>query len=272
MFFGKYSKKKRAYVARKRGGKRVAGRKSSSVSVAVKRFVKNSIHRQIENKTVSEKNEISFGSYNFQPDMSVRPLGPDPGSLVIPQGVGQGERTGNTITTRRLNLKYILYPIKQDDAVNPQPMPQEVMIWIGFLKGARVISPSASSYSLFFNNGSTTSAPYSNLWDCMLPVNTDLFTICKTFRHKIGNEVYSDYGGIKPNNYFSNNDFKLNSTNSVNLTKYINKVIKFVDSGTQCDTGLYMWMTAVNADGTDSVTSSRAIGMRYVLDYQYEDA
>jgi len=245
---------------------------SKGVSSAVKSYVSRAIHSKIENKTISDRNQVDFGSYTFQDDMSVRPISPSPSSLVIAQGVGQGGRVGNTITTRKLLLKYILYPNKQDDAVNPQPIPQEVMIWIGFLKGARAISPSVPSYSLFFQDGSTSVAPYSNLWDCMLPVNQDVFTICKSFRHKLGNEVYTDYAGIKPNNYFSNNDFKLNCTKTVDLTKYLNKVIKFNDTSTQSDTGLYMWMTSVNADGTQSDTSSRPVGMKYVIRYDYEDA
>lgn len=242
------------------------------VTAAVKSYVNKTIHKKLENKTISDASQVDFGSYTFQDDMSVRQISPSPSSLVIAQGAGQGGRVGNTITTRKLLLKYILYPNKQDDAVNPQPIPQEVMIWIGFLKGARVISPSSPSYSLFYQSGSSSVSPYSNLWDCMLPVNQDLFTICKSFRHKLGNEVYTDYAGIKPNNYFSNNDFKLNCTNTVDLTKYLNKVIKFDDASTQSDTGLYMWMTAVNADGSQSNTASRPVGMKYVIRYDYEDA
>jgi len=268
VYYPKSNRKKRS----NRGKKKTTLKSSKGVTAAVKSYVNKTIHKKIEDKTISDASQVDFGSYTFQPDMSVRQISPSPSALVIAQGAGQGGRVGNTITTRKLLLKYILYPNKQDDAVNPQPIPQEVMIWIGFLKGARVISPSAPSYSLFYQSGSTSVSPYSNLWDCMLPVNQDLFTICRTFRHKLGNEVYTDYAGIKPNNYFSNNDFKLNCTNTVDLTKYLNKVIKFDDASTQSDTGLYMWMTTVNADGSQSDTASRPVGMKYVIRYDYEDA
>ncbi len=230
------------------------------------------VHKQIENKTVVEKNEISFSSYAFNNVMSVIPIMPNASSLLIPSGTTQGERIGNSITTRKLSLKYVLYPMAQDQSINPQPKPQEVMIWIGFLKGAKKTIPTAAEFNHFFQNGSSSSSPYSNLWDTMLPVNTDLFTICKSFRHKVGNAVYTDFTNIKLSNYFSNNDYKLNCVKSVDLTKHINKVLKFDDYSVDCDTGLYMWMTSVNADGSFNGQDSDTIGIKYVLRYDYEDA
>jgi len=269
MKYGKYAKK-RGYLRKRRAPLRKKGK--TALDIKITNVVNRTIHRNLENKIVTEKNRIDFGSYVFDDTLHVTPIMPNPSSLVIPQGVKQGERIGNTIKTRRLNLKYILYPNKQDDSLNPQPVPQEVMIWIGFLKGAKVISPSAPSFDVFYQNGSNSSPPASNLWDSMLPVNKDLFTICKTFRHKLGNAIYTDYDNLKPRNYFSNNDFKLNCANSVDLTKFLNKTIKFNDDTTLCDTGLYMWMEGVNADGSDSIVNQFPCAIQYVLTYEYEDA
>lgn len=267
--------KKRAPMRRRNYKKTRAKAKSKvpGVTSAVQRYVKYQVHKNIENKTVSDKNQIDFGSYLFDANLHVTPVYPCSATLVIPPGIGQGNRIGNTITTRKLLLKYTLFANKQDDAVNPQPIPQEVMIWIGYLKGARSISPQGTpNFDNLYQNGSSTTGPFSNLWDTMLPLNTDMFTICKVFRHKIGNAVYTDYAGIKPNNYYTNNDFKLNLARTVDLTSCINKVLKFNDASTDSDTGLFMWMESVNADGSESNTSSRPVGMQYVLRYDYEDA
>ena len=99
----------------------------------------------------------------------------------------------------------------------------------------------------------------------------DLFHICKTIRHKVGNSVYTDYQSIKPYNYYTNNDFKYNVTRSVDLTKYINKVLKFNDTTSTCDTGLYVWMTAVPADGQIGF-ADKVLRMSYIIRYDYEDA
>jgi len=246
--------------------------KGRSVSTAIKKYVTRVLHKNVENKVVNYKDQISFSGYNTYLDMQVQPIYPCNSVLQIPQGVGQGERVGNTIKTRRLTLKYTLFPIKQvPNEQNDQPVPQEVMIWIGYLKNNRMLEPGIPEYAAFFQEGNTAVSPVGNLWDLTSEVNKDLFTIVKTFRHKIGNAIYTDYSGIKPFNYYANNDFKLNVTKHVDLTKYLNKTLKYDDDSLVSDTGLYMWMESVNADSTiDQFTTK--VGMFWNLKYEYEDA
>lgn len=243
------------------------------VSTAVAKYVRNAVSRNIENKTVLEKNEIAFASYFANVDLKVQKISPNTSwSAPIDQGVGQGQRIGNTIKTRKLLLKYVLYPSPYHATITDQPQPQEVIIWIGYLRNNRLKTPDVSDFNTFFQNGSTTSAPYSNLWDVTLPVNMDLFHICKTIRHKLGTAIYTDYNGIKPQSYFANNDFKLNCSRSIDCTGYINKTLKFDDQISDPDTGLYMWMTAVNSDGTTGNVNVSTVGMFYTVRYDYEDA
>lgn len=265
--------RKRKYVRRARRPirKRVVGKRKSSVSVSVKKYVKRELHKNVENKLVVDSSTIDFAAYLANIDLAVRAISPTPSTLAIPQGVGQGERIGSTIRTRRLILKYIIHPNPKDDATQPQPLPQDVCVWIGFLKNNRMKQPDLSDYSNFFQNGSATQAPTSTLYDMMLPENLDIFHICKKIRHKIGNSVYTDFQGIKASNYYANNDYKLNVFRTIDCTKYINKVLKFNDSSVNPDTGLYMWMTSVNADGTTSY-QDKVVRMSYTLRYEYEDA
>ena len=262
--------RKRAYKPRARKPRA----KRSGVSLAVKSYVNKSIHRQIENKTISDKDELEFASYTASSTMVCQPIHPTTATMNITQGVGQGQRVGNTITTRKLLLKYIIYPLPYSASNNPWPQPCEVMVWIGFLKGNRQTQPAASDFLNYFQNGNASQNPASNLWDCLLPVNTDLFTICKSFRHKLGNEFVrtSDDLTLTDQQQYSNNDFKLNVERTVDVTKYINKVLKYDDTSGTPDTGLYMWMTAVNASGTTNVSNLLSHGMRYVMRYDYEDA
>jgi len=266
--YRKYGKRK----GRKPLRKKSTTKKPKGVSTAVAKYVKKVVSRNIENKTVSEKNEVNFSAYFVNADLAVQIIAPHPTSLVINQGVGQGERIGNTIKTKKLLLKYVIFPNPYQATVNDQPLPQEVIIWVGYLRNNRLKVPDVTDFANFFQNGSGTSPPFSNLWDVTLPVNMDLFHICKTIRHKIGHSIYTDYNGIKPWSYFSNNDFKLNASRTIDCTAYINKTLKFNDASTVPDTGLYMWMTAVNADGSIAVNNVSTVGMFYTLRYDYEDA
>lgn len=263
-----YRKSSRRPYTKKRS---VVGKRKSSVSVAVKKYVNKTIHKNMENKVVVESLTVDFAAYLANIDLAVQAISPTPSTLAIPVGPEQGQRIGNTIRTRKLVLKYIIHPNPQDDTTQPQPIPQEVTVWIGYLKNNRMKQPDISDYNVFFQNGSNTQAPTSTLYDMLLPENQDVFHICKKIRHKIGNSVYTDYQGIKPFNYYSSNDFKLNVMRSVDCTKYINKVLKFNDQSVNPDTGLYMWMTSVNADGTTSY-QAKVVRMSYTLRYEYEDA
>lgn len=267
-------RKKRMLKRRPTYARKIRKTKRPAVSPSIKSYVKKLVHSNIENKTISERNRIAFSNWNTDPgqNMSVKPICPNPASLQILQGSGQSERVGNSISTRKMLLKYCIYPLPQDQSFNPQPYPKEVCIWIGYIKGERKRTPVTADFQRFFQDGNNAIAPIGDIWDTLMPVNKDVFTICKTMRHKVGNEVYTDYSGIKPYNYFTNNDFKLNNYHTVDLTPYINKTIKFDDATTIADTGLYMWMTAVNAHGTVEINAIYAVEMSYVLRYDYEDA
>lgn len=260
--------RKRPVRTRQVKSKRMAKPK---VSLGLKKYINTVVHRNIENKTIGDKNDIDFASYLSNIDLAVTAIHPNPSSMAIASGTGQSQRVGNTITTRKLLLKYIIHPNPEDANLQPQPQPQEVIVWIGYLKGNRMKQPDLNDYNQFYQDGSTTQAPHGNLWDCLLPVNLDRFHICRTFRHKLGNAVYTDFQGIKSYNYYTNNDFAYNVTRTVDCTKYINKVLKFDDGSLTPDTGLYMWMTAVPADGTQGF-QSKVCRMSYTVRYDYEDA
>jgi len=251
--------------------------KMGNVSVAVKKYVKKTLHTQIENKVANVIDDITIGSWFGDVNLNVRPLmpiaqGTPPGGIHIDQGVGQSDRVGNTIRTRKLIFRYIMTPLPQDSTITPYNIPQEVRIFFGYLKNQRLTFPDVSTFNNLFQFGNTDTSPFNNLWDMTLPVNNDLFTVVKQVRHKVGNSVYTDFQGIKPYNYYSNNDFKMNCMRSIDLTKYLNKVLKFNDTTGTCDSGLYVWFIAVNADGTQSIFNTATVRCQYSIEYQYEDA
>lgn len=268
----KYGKRRNTVTRKARKIRRVT--KYPKVSLGLKNYINKAIHRNVENKAVVKRGELRFGTYTATPNMACTPIFPTSTALIIPQGSGAGDRLGNIITTRKLMLKYILYPLKHNDGVNPQPFPKEVIIWIGYVRGCRVSNPSGSGFTDFFQDGNSSISPFSDLWDVMMPVNKDVYHICKTIRHKVGNSVVVDFDGvIKEYNFASNNDFKLNCSRTLNLSSYLGKKVHFDDASVNSTSGLYIWMTAVNANGElDYSQAQETIGMSYILTYDYEDA
>jgi len=274
--------KKRAKRAPLRAKK--ARKSTTGVSTAVKSYVNKTIHSNIENKRSDIINDLLISTYNVNPDLNCQPLMPIPtgyptGGIHIYPGTGQGDRLGNTIKSRRLTFRYIVTPTPYiSDVINTEyPQPQELRMMFGFIKGSRTELPDNVNFNQLFQFGNSSNPPYSNLWDMIMPVNQDLFTICKSIVIKVGTQFITNSDAIttpptvRDYQIYSNNDFKLNQKGTVDLTKYINKTIKFNDTSGYCDTGLYVWFLTANSDGTVN-NNAQTLRVMYSLSYEYEDA
>ena len=103
----KYTKKR---VYKKRVYKKKIHVKKPVVSLAVKKYVKKELHKELENKSVFFEITSFVGSWVGDITMKMTPLTPYTGYMQIPQGVGEGNRIGNTIRTRKVMLRYVITP------------------------------------------------------------------------------------------------------------------------------------------------------------------
>jgi len=269
---------------RRKGAKRTYRKKQSkkitrpTVSKSIKKYVNATIHKNIENKIQNFNEDFSFSSVNSDPTMSVAPITPQssqPSGIRISQGVGAGDRTGNSIRTRKVIFRYSITPQPYDENFVPYPQPVWVRMYFGYIRGCRDVAPTAGQLSNFFQAGNVSEPFAGNLTDMVRPYNKDLFHVCCMRTHKIGNAFITKNrttpSAVDEQNY-SNNDFKLNALGSVDLTKYIPKTMKFNDANDNPDTGLYVWFNSVYASGnftTDNIAQTRCF---YSIDYEYEDA
>lgn len=271
----KYVKKNLKKSFKPRKSTKSVVKRSPTISYAVKKYVKSSIHKEIENKQTyyNGGSPLNITSYvNTASSLGGYPLTPFANNMQIVQGLGQADRIGNTIKTRKLVLNYVLYPALYDVTSNPYPVPQMVKIWIGYFKGNPNAIP--SDYSRFFQQGNTASAPSSNLDDMMKPVNSDAWIIKKSFIHKVGHASNTGTGGVATFGYNANNDYSLNIMRKVDLTKYCSKILKYNDSISYTPVSnhsLFMFIEAVEATGNTG-GAGIPIKMRYWIDYTYEDA
>lgn len=267
--------KKRSYrkSSRRPYRKRAAGGRKGSVSVGVKKYVKKQIHQNIENKCVQIQSGLSFGSITEAPDFNPYPMLPQSGFWSIPQGQGQGARIGNQCNIRKLTLSYVLFPKPYDVTFNTVPIPQEVDLYLGYVKSTPSTTPSNLDINVLYQSGSTSVAPSGTLRDLCATINTDYWTIKKRWRHKLGYSTASGTGGNAGNQFFSNNDFKYNVVKKLDITKMVPKQLLFNDSNnTVMHRNLFFMHQAVRADNLATGATQLPVGMEFWIDIEYEDA
>lgn len=249
------------------------GRKSSAVSSSVKSYVKKAISMNIENKCVQINGGSSFGNVRESPDFNVYPMCPLSGYWTVGQGVGQGSRIGNIIKTKKVYLNYVIRPNPYDVTVNPSCRPCEVQLMLGYVKNTPCFAPVPGDIDVLFNNGSSTVAPVGTLKDLISVVNTDYWTIKKRWTHKIGYSSAEGTGGNVANQFFANNDFKLNVVRRMDITKYVPVTHAFNDGSQTTNTrGLFLMYYAVAADNFNFTATQLPANIEFWVDFHYEDA
>lgn len=271
--YGKATRQKKFFKRRPRKGNKVRSGFATkrdlmllSKQVSATREVKQAFSSQI----------FDFGSYNapndtFTQTWKVVSLAIDGGGLAIPQGVQDGQRVGQNIRIKKVMLKanFLPVPVTGENVI---PRPQIVKVYFGYAKPQLGISrgelPSAALD--FFKVGGTNSPPQGDVRDLNKSINSDLYSIRKKSPHiKIGNSRY--FQSQLADQDFNNNDFNLFRSYSADLTKFYIKNQKFneADAGSSVR-GLYMYVTCVDANGTQS--NYLPVQMSYELSIAYTDA
>lgn len=266
--FRKYSRK---------GPKRTYKRKSyAKKTPAIKRMIKKEIARNVEDKTIQMFDFQRVLRSTFAGDfdaVNIIPLGPDPSSILCNQGTGQGGRIGNRIKTKKLTLKGVLSPAYYDGVTNPGPTPMQVKMWIFYDRRDPNALPQVLNAGDFFQNGNSARSFNTDLTDMVMPVNTDRYRVFTTRTFKLGYAQFTGGSGTNaPSGFYANNDFKLNATFNIDLTKYYPKDVRFEDNSALPTTrGLYCMWVVVPANSLPA-ENARPCFVQYCQDYRFEDA
>lgn len=210
---------------------------------------------------------------------NVFPLSPFTAFLTVNQGNGQSNRVGNVIQLKSLTGKIVLYPKPYDIANNPSDSnrPAIVTFWCVTPK-QKYFTPTdmASAFdTTFFDNGNSSQGYTSSLLDLVLPFNEDKFSLHFKRSYKLGHSGPTDNGVPTDaiNEYWSNNDYKMNHIINFNFTKFMPKRITFDDttSDATCRT-VYLIVGIAKADGTAySGSSYYPVDMYMNLNLKYTD-
>lgn len=254
--------------------KRAVGRKSSSVSAAVKSFVKRTVARNIENKSIQIQYSQSLLGYAGSAVLNQLPITPYTGYMSITQGVGQNQRIGNEIRIKKLMYNYVLRPLSQDPTINPNPQPIEVQIIFAHTRDQPALIPSVGDYQSLFQLNGTSAPPQGTLEDLCQPFNKDYWNILKVVHHKIGYATAEGTGNSPTAQYFANNDFKLNVVRRINLTKYAPKIVKFNDTNnTPTTRGVFVFFNILPAGQSPALGSNiQPVRVHSFATLDYEDA
>ena len=274
MFYRKKSSKK-SYKK-----KTSTSKKRCKVSQCIKKYVKATIHKNIENKQLDY---ILAGSYmaSYYKNTSLFTLSMIPYNQFNTTGssvsTAQSSRIGNVVKTRKCIFSFALSPGPYDVVFNTKVVPQVVIMYFGKVKNAKPQVPTSTDYAKFFQSGTSTQAPTSTLLDAILVPNTDYFTIYKKLVFKVGfSGSYSPSATATANaswQYQLNNEYKMNIMRKLDLTKYCPKTLKFNDTTTQpTNDGLFCMAWCVPADADYTTVGSRPLIIDYQLHYEYEDA
>jgi len=264
------NKSRKAY--RKRSARKPRKR-VTMVSAAVKKYVKRTIHTNIENKCVQINGGNSFGNVLESPDFNAFPMCPQSGYWGISQGVLQGNRISNQIKTRRAYLSYVLRPVAYNAITNPNPIPCEVQLMLGYVKNTPSFPPAAVDITQLFQSGSSVAAPVGSLRDIISVINKDFWVIKKRWTHKIGYASATGTGALASAQFHANNDFKYNVVKRIDITKMMPATFIFNDAGISAiSKNLYFMYYAVSADGSILGAQFLPANIEFWLDYHFEDA
>jgi len=250
--------------------KRAYKRKNPTASFNKK--VKAVISRMVENKSSDYRGTIPIPAVNnANYSVSIVPCTPFTSFLSIPQGTGQGERTGNEIKIKKLAINGVITASGYNASSNVNPRP--IFVKLFFL--TRKDSPMElfSQTTDIFQYGSNSEGFGSSLYNIMRKVNTDEWMVHTTKTFKVGYATMDGTGGISGNQYYSNNDFKLSNMFSLDLTKYAIKTTRFDDNSVNPTTrNIVMYPIMWTCDSTTIGTGEVLANLQYNLHCEYEDA
>nr|QGF19382.1 hypothetical protein [Antarctic circular DNA molecule] len=276
-----YSRRKNVKKFRKfsRSNRKIA--RKGRMRTPLRKLVRREIARNVENKSRQNYNlaRTLVATNNAQFDLSSGPigniveLGPDAFDMQISQGVGQGQRIGNKIKTKKLIFKGTVVPFGYDANFNPTPFPVQGKIIIFYDKQDPTAIPSVQANGNFFQDGSTSKGLSGDLVDMWSPYNTDRYRVVASKTYKLGYATNEGTGAQPGFQNGANNDFKLNYNFSFNLTKHYPQGVLYNDtSAAPTSRGLFAMFLFAPASGNIANAVTRFAGVQYMQDYVYEDA
>lgn len=245
----------------------------------------NRILRSVEKKFARVEGTtdlVSTGAASF--DGQVFAVAPtttvqDAKAIVLAQGDGQANITGNKVTTEKNIFSFVATLKPWNASTNANPRPLYLTYWVVSVRGgsySTVVADVVSQIkSRFFNSGNSFAGFSDSVLDQIRTVNDDVFILHEKKTFKLGNAstFASGAGGATPTSAqgYTNNDFSMIVKFDVDLTKYTPKTIRYNDNdATQFGNQKWIFFTMQNCDGS-AISASVPVELWYNHHYMYSD-
>lgn len=245
----------------------------------------NQILRSVEKKYARVEgttNLCGTGAADF--DSQVFAVAPttttaDPKAIVLVQGDGQANITGNKVTTQKNIFSFVATLKPWNASTNANPRPLYLTYWVVGLRGGAYATTVADVENLiksrFFNTGNSYSGFSDSVLDQIRTVNDDVFMLHEKKTFKLGNAstFASGAGGATPTSAqgYTNNDFDMIVKYDIDLTKYTPKTIRYNDNdASQFGVQKWVFFTMQNCDGS-AISASLPVELWYNHSYMYTD-
>lgn len=232
------------------------------VSEAVKKYVKKFVESEQESKIAVG---IYAGAGVTQTDSLTTPLTYNAIPSIY-QGAEQSDRVGSKIKVKKMMYRYVLNRV----AVSPANAPIVTYVVVGRLRNS-YDTPSLTDFNMLkianTAGGAFTKGPITSLdrRTFLTPFNLDVWDIKLVKKHKVWNQSNSTSLGT------TNNDFSYFNEGSLDLTPYIKKDWRYMDTTNQLpeNEGLYVMFFGMAADG---LTWTNGVAVDTCITVEYYDA
>jgi len=263
---------KKTFRKTSRRPKRVA--KKVSTGSGLKRMVKKLIQKSAEKKTVNyvRMDMAIAGSDSTTTVTNIIPVTPYTGALEIAQGTSQDERIGNRIQIQRLTIKGSVFAIGYDLAINPQPQPTVVQMFVYYDKTNPNVIPDPFGANDFFQFGGSSADFRNDVVDGWAPINKDRYVCVVRKKFKVGFATYGGTGIAVAQQSYTNNDFAFSRDFSVDLTKHCVSKVRYEDLDLNPSTrGLFCSWVCFAANGSAYPATSQPCRVSFSIDATYTD-
>jgi len=246
--------------------KRKSKKKVCKVSKCVKKYVKNALDRQSEDKIYMKG---QFSALELSGPGETGPYFWDM-SISIPQGTGQSQHVGSSVRIKSAYLNWRITTGSGNQISNVNcPM------YVSFAICRPRADPSlvtATEIDQMFYNGNASLGPFNSkaYGSQYYPKNTAFWDYkYQTKWMKLGNQLYDNTNG----NRDPNNDFKMSYTGVVNMAKIYPKLVRF-NNNNQLGQNTYWWLVAFvqKVDLTGTVVGWIQPEISLHLNVKYEDS
>lgn len=251
----------------------------------VARFARREITRMVETQDADNRSSDvlvgTISSTQWNSGAQCFCLTPNSGAnqgVQISQGITEGARKGNQIRTVRASISISGVAQGYNATTNPTPKPFFLKWWIVSARQGVPFQDLVDVIAIqtdFFDSGSGTTSTNATTLDLLRPINNEKYVVHKQGTHKMFFSSYTGSGGTGTGDLGqqANNDFKMSILKKINATKYMPKLIRYVDNVVQAPTSKPVWWvcSCYYADGTVMPSLHAPIRLRVLQDFKFKD-